>query len=228
MTVSLLKANDLANEILVSDQQLMVVRKGIKKIYALSDIRRLSTGHKTLLFPLILGGIITPFAFLSYFTYFDFPWIHLIAFFTGFWLLFTGISGKASVSIHIKNSDTVDILLPSISLPLKGFIDFFNDYLATISHGSHGFLVYFDATKDALTQGTTLESSHEKMPVFPLTGYTRNQLLQAFGKHAIHKFTSVDPFLCQGKLKFIPDAERVDIRPILEGPIPPSAISPDS
>jgi hypothetical protein len=53
--VYLLKDGDTSNMAMVTDEKLMLVRNGKKMLFSLAKVKRLSSGNKKQLFPLIMG-----------------------------------------------------------------------------------------------------------------------------------------------------------------------------
>lgn len=217
--VYLLSEDDDKNQALISDDKLLVIRKGNKQSWDLSNISALKTENKKLLFPLILGGIITPFAFLSYFVNLFHPWIHLLSILSGIFLFYYGWMGKSTLTIIFKNNDESHFYLPSISKNLHAFIDYVNTLQNKKVDTALRDLLFFEVEKK---NETILFSKSTKIinhDLFPLFGYTYNQLRK--GEKSIYedKICIINPREAGREIKFAFDQETNQMRPKLEGPV---------
>ena len=188
--VYLLSESDNKNKIYVSEDKLLVIRKSVAKVYSLSDLSRLKTETKKMLFPLIVGGILTPFAFVSFFVNLFMPWIHLISILGGILLFYLGWAGKSVLTIIYKDGDELICYLPSVSKNLQAFIDFINLSLLEDPVTSLGKLIYFELDLQYVNS-LFGKSGGDENQIFPLYGYTYNQIVQS-GK-SINKLIAIDP-----------------------------------
>lgn len=217
--VYLLTVDDDKNQAMISDDKLLVIRKGHKQSWDLNYISVLKTENKKLLFPLILGGIITPFAFLSYFVNLFHPWIHLLSIMSGIFLFYFGWMGKSALTIVFKNNDESHFYLPSISKNLHAFIDYVNTLQNKRVDAALLDLLFFEVEKKheaALFSKSTKIINHD---LFPLFGYTYNQLRE--GEKSIYedKIFIINPMEAGREIKFAFDQETNQMRPKLEGPV---------
>lgn len=215
--VYFLSENDEKNKLLVSDEKLLVVRKNQRKTYLLATLAKLKTEIKKYLLPLILGGIITPFAFLSYFINLFHPWIHLLSVLSGMLLFYIGWAGKHAFTVVYKNGDEDIYYLPTVSKNLLAFIDFANSLLRNPSSTIHGNLVYFEV--DQLRQAELFAASPEgASPLFPLWGFTHDQLQKNRGVD-LSNIVAINAQKAGREIKFSFDLDSNQMRPSLDGPI---------
>jgi len=216
--VYFLSENDEKNKLLISDQKLLVIRKNHKSIHALPKIASLKIEVKKYLFPLILGGIITPFAFLSYFVNIFHPWIHLLSVMLGMLLFYIGWTGKSAFTIVFKNTEEEIYYLPSVSKNLLAFVDFVNSLLKDRPTSIHENLMYFEVEKQnqALLFGESINSNFQ---MFPLLGYTFRQLKNNRRTIKLSNIIAINPQKSGREIKFSYDLASGQMRPKLDGPI---------
>ena len=217
--VYLLSEGDNKNKVMISDDQLLVIQKNQKHIFLLANIKVLQTEDKKLLFPLILGGIITPFAFLSYFVNLFNPWLHLFLIMGGLLLLYIGWTGKPSFTIVLKNGDERNYYLPLISNNLLAFIDFANTIQANISGAGLGNLLFFEVENHAANNLFDENSVLKNSPFFPIYGFTIRQLQNEGKSIYADNIYSIDPLKSGREIKFEFDLNTNQMRPKLEGPV---------
>ena len=218
--VYLLSESDNKNKIYVSEDKLLVIRKSVAKVYSLSDLSRLKTETKKMLFPLIVGGILTPFAFVSFFVNLFMPWIHLISILGGILLFYLGWAGKSVLTIIYKDGDELIYYLPSVSKNLQAFIDFINLSLLEDPVTSLGKLIYFELDLQYVNS-LFGKSAGDENQIFPLYGYTYNQIVQS-GK-SINKLIAIDPSKAGIEIKFLYDPKSDLMRPTVEKPVLPES-----
>lgn len=217
--VYLLSEGDNNNKVIISDDQLLVIRKNHKKLILLKSISILKSENKKLLFPLILGGIVTPFAFLSNFTNLFHPLIHLISILGGMFLFYIGWIGKSAFTIVFKNGDEADFYLPSISKNLQAFIDFVNTLQTDTGDSSIRNLLFFEVEKEheEALFGTSkiIKNKH----LFPLFGFTYRQLKLESKSFFEENIIAINPIKAGREIKFSFDLKSNKMRPKLEGPV---------
>lgn len=216
--VYLLSEGDQKNRAMVSSEHLLVVRKGVKHLYALKRITKIETGIKKSLLPLFLGGIFTPFALLSYFTNMFQPLVHLIATLLGMFLFYIGWSGRATLTIKLSNNLEEHILLPVISNNLLAFIDFVQGLINGKNRSSLTGMIFFEEDKTGIFSG-----EDDSSVTFPIAGYTYQQIikLQKTGENLI----AIDPENARREVKFIFDTAINEMRPTIDGPVDRNAES---
>jgi hypothetical protein len=74
--VFLHREGDQKSMALLSDSGLLVIYKGKRHLFQIENLKECRAEDKKLLFPLIVGGIMAPFAFLSFLIHPMQPWIH--------------------------------------------------------------------------------------------------------------------------------------------------------
>ena len=213
--VYLLSDGDTKNKAIISEDELLVIRKNQKQLFSFKSISSLKIETKKLLFPLILGGIITPFAFLSYFANFFLPWVHLVAILGGMFLYYIGWFGKLSFTIIFKNGDELNYYLPAISNNLQAFIHFVNTLLVDTSDSEVRSLLFFEVENKDILFGNKKIANHP----FPIIGFTYRQLID-MGK-SVHgeKLLAINPAKAGVEIKFTYDLKTNQMRPMLEGPV---------
>ena len=213
--VYLLSEDDNKNKAIISEDQLLVIRKNQRQLFSFKSISSLKSENKKLLFPLILGGIVAPFAFLSYFANFFLPWIHLVAILGGMFLFYTGWLGKSSFTVVFKNGDELNYYLPAISKNLQAFIYFVNTLLVDTSDPGLRDLLFFEVEKEDFLFGNKKNTDNQ----FPIVGFTYRQLTE-IGKSVYgDKLLAINPAKAGKEIKFIYDLKTNQMRPELEGPV---------
>ena len=214
--VFLLSEGDPDNKMMISEDQIMIIRKGRKKIYVLQDIEKLKIENKKLLLPIIAGGIISPLAVLSYFVNMFHPLLHLISVMAGLFLFYIGWAGKSSLTIK-KRSYELNYYLPSISKNLEAFIEYVNALIKYPNNSDQRALLFFDLKKDSNT--IIKNSKSENLSLFPILGYTYEQLQEQLEKQNFTKVGAIDPSKAGREIKIVYDPKTNQMRPNLEGPV---------
>jgi len=217
--VYLLSDGDNKNKILISDEELLVIHKNQKHLFPLNNVKKLETQNKKLLFPLIAGGIITPFAFLSYFVNLFLPWIHLISIMLGSLLFYIGWNGTSTLTIISKNGEELNFYLPSISRNLLAFIDYANMFLRDDQNTAYRDLLFFEIEKKRLKYLTDPETINTTPEIFPLLGYTYHQLKLLSKPLNVPNLVAIDPTNSGQEIKFVFDLKTNQMRPRLDGPV---------
>lgn len=217
--VYLLSEGDNKNKVLISDDQLLVIQKNQKQHFALKNLSMLKSEDKKMLFPLILGGIITPFSFLSYFINLYHPWVHLLSIMSGMFLFYYGWIGKSAFSIVLKNGNEKIFYLPSISKNLQAFIDFVNTLLEEKHDSGMSQLLFFEIEKKYEGLLVEKDQKNENQHLFPLFGFTYNQLRSVKKSFSGNKIIAINPTEAGREIKFFFDHKNNELRPKLEGPV---------
>lgn len=220
--VYFLSENDEKNKLLVSEEKLLVMRKNHRKVYLLPALAHLKTEVKKYLLPVILGGIITPFAFLSYFINLFHPWIHLLSVLLGMLLFYIGWAGKSAFIVTYKNGDEDLYYLPSVSKNLLAFMDFVNSLLKNLPSTFHGNLVYFevDQTRQIELFG---ELTDRNSTLFPLMGFTLDQLRKNKNLITNSNIVAINAQKAGREIRFSFDERIKQMRPTLDGPVLPQS-----
>ena len=217
--VYLLSEDDNKNKIMISNDQLLVIRNNRKQLTSLNSISILKTENKKLLFPLIVGGIATPFAFLSYFVNIFHPLIHLISILGGMFLFYIGWVGKSAFTIVFKNGDELNYYLPSISINLLAFIDFFNTLQTDTSDSGLLDFLFFEVEKEYEDTLFGKDENRQNRQLFPLFGFTYKQLKHNNKSIYGETLFAINPIKAGREIKFSFDLKSNQMRPILEGPV---------
>lgn len=215
--VYLLAEGDDKNKAMISDEKLMVIQKGGKRSWDLNTISMLKTENKKLLFPLILGGIISPLAFLSFFANLFHPWFHLLTIMGGLFLLYFGWVGKSVLTIVFRNNNELNYYLSSISHNLSAFIDYVNMLQNKVGDESLRDLLFFEKKHESMLFGSSTKL--EGQEIFPIFGYTYKQTGEQGKSLHINNMVIIDPSKTGREIKFEYDLDSGQMRPKLEGPI---------
>ncbi len=215
----LLAEHDIGNKVMISDDQILVVYKKKRTLFTLKSIKSLKTERIKLLFPLVLGGIITPFAFLSFFVNLFYPWIHLTAIMLGLLLFYTGWSGKYSFTIVFKNGDEIHHYLTSISNNLEAFIDFVNTQRLKVSTINAPLLDALFFELDKKHEDVFFGQKNVNQTLFPIFGYTYQQLHKLGKSISDSGIICINPVTSGREIKFHFDLNTNMMRPRLEGPV---------
>ena len=217
--VYLLSEGDNKNKAIISDDQVLVIRKNQRQLFSFKSISSLKSEYKKLLFPLILGGIVAPFAFLSYFANFFLPWIHLVGILGGMFLFYTGWLGKSSFTIVFKNGDELNYYLPAISKNLQAFIYFVNTLLVDTRDPGLRDLLFFEIEKENEDILFGNEENIDNQIQFPIVGFTYRQLTDMDKSFYGDKLLAINPTKAGREIKFMYDLRTNQMRPKLEGPV---------
>ncbi len=217
--VYLLSEGDDDNKLAITDELLLVNHNKQKSLFLLSQIVHLKAENKKMLFPLIVGGIITPFAFLSYFTNMFLPWIHLVSMLAGMFLFYVGWSGKSSLTILLKNRGEENFYLQSISRNLWAFIDFVNNLLSNKSNSVLSTFLFFEIEKENVDTFFGLSSKTENVSFYPVLGYTFGQWEKNNKRLEVENLIIVNPMLAGMEVKFSFDMNTNQMRPQLNSPV---------
>ena len=204
----------------ISEDQLLVIRNSKRSVFSLNSLSGLRIETKKMLFPLIMGGIITPFAFLSFFVNLFMPWIHLVSVLVGLLLFYIGWAGKHALTIVYLNGDEKNYYLPSISKNVEAFIEFAYDVLRRDSKSIYSKLLFFDLDA-SLVDPFFGKNNVSQDQLFPVFGYTFSQL-KLSGK-SIYELTAVDPAKAGAEIRFAFDEQANRMRPLVEQALLPES-----
>lgn len=213
--VYLLKDGDTSNTAMVTDEQLMLVRNGKKMLFSLAKVKRLSSGNKKQLFPLIMGGIVAPFAFLSYFTNMFHPFFHLVFTLLGLLLFYIGATGRAALIVTMSKGEEDFVYLPSISNNLLAFIDYINGQLINTGDSHLNKFIFIEIDKSSYSW--LYGKNEQKKDKFPCLGYTYRQLIKT--PELRSKTLAINPELAGREIRFVFDVKLNEMRPQIDGPV---------
>ena len=213
--VFLHREGDQKSMALLSDSDLLIIYKGKRHLFRINKLNQLRAEDKKLLFPFIVGGILAPFAFISFFVHPMQPWIHLISIIGGLVLLYIGWSGRPALVVIQKNKDEFIAYLPSISIHLRAFMDYTNELISYGDGQKYGLLIFFLLREDMIK--SLFDINQADKVVFPMYGLTYQQL--KLHKRTDGKIVAIDPLLCGREIKFEYDAVTKLFRPVIEGPL---------
>jgi hypothetical protein len=210
--VFLLSEGDRKNMAMISDEHLMVVRKGKKHLFPLLKISAVQAEVKKSLLPLFIGGIFTPFALLSYFSNMFHPMVHLVATLLGMLLFYIGWIGRPVLIIRQRGNLEELFFLPRVSSNLRAFLDYLTDIIKTNDSTALSGMIFFD--KDLKGLFTSEGNEDDTYPIF---GYTYKQFYKWKKDRAC--IIVIDPVKAGREVKLLFDPETREMRPAVDGPI---------
>jgi len=211
---------DSNNMMMLTDEKMMLKNKGKKQVYDLSAVKSLGTGNKKLLLPVLLGAVIAPFSFISYFTNIFHPMIHLIFTLLGLLLFFIGWMGRSTLVIYLPRGHEDFIFLPSITKNLNAFIEYANHQLRMEGNTTYKDLIFLEKDTHGMHWLYDEKSKEKRFPVF---GYTYQQVRQH--PDLMGKVIAIDPFQAKREIKFEFDNTTKMMRPKIEGTIDKKSIN---
>jgi hypothetical protein len=214
--VFLHREGDQKSMALLSDSGLLVIYKGKRHLFHTENLKECRAEDKKLLFPLIVGGIMAPFAFLSFLIHPMQPWIHFVSIVTGLILLYHGWTGKPAMVILLKNKEEVIFYLSSISMNLQAFMDFANMMISPGNQQLFSSLIYIEWPGEI---DSLFNFDQPRSTIFPLYGYTYQQL--STRKEPNENLIAIDPMQSGREIKFEYDSATRLFRPQIDGPLRP-------
>lgn len=218
--VFLLKSDDKKNQAFLSDEKLMVIRNGKKYLFSINEIALLASETKKMLMPLLVGGVLAPFSFLSYFTNIFHPLLHLLFTLTGLLLFYVGWVGKHTLTIKKKKGDEDFIFLPGITRNLKAFIDYTNTQLNSRSYAQLADLVFI--SREDIDVGTLTGFAEASQAFTPVKGFTYHQMIRH--RKNFDDYFAIDPILAGREIKFEYDRGIDELRPCIDHPVRKEAV----
>ncbi|MDZ7607587.1 MAG: hypothetical protein U5K79_18810 [Cyclobacteriaceae bacterium] len=216
--VFLLREGDQKSMALLSDSGLLVIYKGKRHLFQTESIKQCRAEDKRLLFPLIVGGIMAPFAFLSFLIHPMQPWVHLVSIIAGMVLFYIGWTGKPAMVILLKNKEEVIFYLPSISMNLQAFMDFANMMISPGNKQLFSSLIYIELP---VGSESLFNTEQPVSTLFPLFGYTYQQLSARM--ESMTNLIAIDPMQSGREIKFEYDSATQLFRPQIDGPLRPES-----
>lgn len=122
------KENDKNNRCLLSEDFLIIVRKGKITTMELSYIRSLSIESRKMMLPLIAGGVFSSLSVIAIAKGLFNPWIILIWFMLNLALFYWGWIGHGALTIELQGFHQ-DFPIRHKGKNLKAFVIFTNDFL---------------------------------------------------------------------------------------------------
>jgi hypothetical protein len=124
------KEGDENNMITLDKEKLSVIKNGKRNEFDISDMLQASAGHKRLLLPLILGGIISPLSLIAIYENTFSPFLLLAVFFAGLFLLYLGITGSEVLIVYFSKGKEEHVFLRSIPENVSRFLFFLNMFIS--------------------------------------------------------------------------------------------------
>lgn len=224
-SVYLKQSGDEQNKMLLTDRDLVVIYRGKEYVFSHSLFNGLEVGYRKYLFPLIIGGILLPLSFLAIATH-DFSPFYLILFLlTGFYLIYTGWSGSPVLSIMYEPKE-FDFPLFHISDNLKAFIAFTNAYLLNSADSEERRRYLFLLADEDLEKQSGETEQDLQVPKLNLPAMTWYQWHREDQKKEDEKTVFViDLFKIKTKVFYEYDKTTHELRPLVEWPVNPEALS---
>ena len=164
---------DINNICLLTNDNIIIVKKGKEHSFDLKDILQIEIKHKVLLLPAVSGGILMPLFLVGTFNNMGDLWVMMSLAFGGLMLLYYGLAGSDTLSITTKVKE-YDIFILHPQKELRRFVDFVNTVGLSPFGPENYFCIVMDDYQWAVTQ------SAGKFAVLPegKTLYGRNNLPQ--------------------------------------------------
>jgi hypothetical protein len=125
----LLQHGDTTHQAILTTQSLEITQKRRREYFDLSSVKSIELVYRKILFPLVIGGIITPLAGLALFT--SYGPIHFIfaLFFLGLFLFYYGITGTQSIVVT-TSWKVFDFFVRDTSPQLEAFVRYTSNVVA--------------------------------------------------------------------------------------------------
>ncbi|UII32503.1 hypothetical protein LVD17_01450 [Fulvivirga ulvae] len=123
------KNGDNKNVCYLTKENLLIRYRNRLESFNHEAINSISFEHKILLFPLVIGGIITPLSVHGLLNTFINPWILLISMVSGLFLMYYGWEGSSTMTIKTKVKD-YDFFIRQVSANLKAFAEYVQHYIS--------------------------------------------------------------------------------------------------
>ena len=221
--VFLHKLNDNKNRILLTSDDLIIIRKSKAHFYKLGDIKSLAFHERRLLLPLVAGGILTPLGIVAMFGNYFNPYLVVLLILTGIYLLYEGLNDRWSLTVHgFSNEENFPLFF--VSDNLRAFVDFVNGHLPhandQVRNQGYIYLVLpLDLWNAYLSEDSfDLGSSSQK-------AYTWQQWVKS-GRDHDHGGVALtlDPLLAPLRIEYHYDQDSGVLRPHVYGNVPKGAV----
>ena len=136
------KKGDEKNMLILDKEKLSLVKNGKRDDYDISDMQQASKGHKRLLLPLILGGVVSPLSIIAIYDNSFSPFILLAVLFIGLLLLYIGQTGSDVLIFHHSRGKEEYVFLRSIPDNVDKFLFFLNMFLSQKWENQQGPVFY--------------------------------------------------------------------------------------
>ena len=127
------------NRIYLTDDSVILVRKGKSQVYPKKTVRNVLLRHRMFLIPIIAGGIMAPLAITAMISQIGYPWLLLLLMLGGFFLFYHGIQGGPAVSVFTNVKD-YDTFIPAITPSLRSFVSYLTWQLKSRDDFLYAFL----------------------------------------------------------------------------------------
>ncbi len=211
---------DKDNTCELTDQRLLVRKKGRVYEYLIGRVRSLQINRRKLLIPIIFSGIFTPLIAVGFFEGFFHPVIAALFMVTGIFTFYLGWMGQEVFTIEHDQGHT-DFSIDHAGQNLLAFIDFTNDYLEQVPMEFQS--VYLFSPADIESSKT--EDILTIPPPYELYTYQHlKEYLQASSGQPEGMIWAIDPLKTEGQIKYEPSKEDGRLRPVLKEKINRNAV----
>lgn len=144
------REGDKKNMLTLDKDKISIVKNGKKDDYDITDMQQASKGHKRLLLPLIIGGVVSPLSIIAIYENTLSPFILLAVLFAGLMLLYIGQTGSEVLIFQHSKGKEEYVFLKSIPDHVVKFLFFLNMFLAQKWENQKGPLFYhqFDSEEN--------------------------------------------------------------------------------
>ena len=147
---------DERNVLKLDNLNLTIRKRGRIRKFTISEIDHISLGHKRLLLPFIIGGILSPLALIAIYENAYPPFLLLSLFFVGLFLLYLGWTGSDVISIHVSTDKLDQVFVRNIPYHVSRFFDFFNTFISKSNEAQYFYHILKKPNRDEIPD-TTIE-----------------------------------------------------------------------
>ena len=178
------------------------------------------SAHKKILFPLVVGGITTPFCLLAIWNQFFDPWLMLTFFIGGLYMAYYGWVGSCTLTVKTKLKE-YDFFINKVTSNLKAFITYVNDSLPQYANREEAKKFYLKLPKEDWNKAKeekriTIQGDKQKL-------YTFRQYKGLPGTTGWVTLV-VDPEKLPGEVRFLREGEDTEMFPYVFDNIPLAAV----
>ena len=121
------KEGDQNNALYLSKDHLFVREKGVLSNFEIDAIQNITFGHRVILLPIIIGGILAPLSLHALLNHYYNIWLLFSLVLVGVMLIYYGIQGTEVITLHtaVKN---YDYFISSKSLNLESYVSYVKAY----------------------------------------------------------------------------------------------------
>lgn len=216
----ILQDGDENNTCELTDQRLIVRRRGKVSEFPVEQVNSLQINQRRLLIPIIFSGIFTPLIAVGFFEGFFHPVIAALFIISGIFTFYLGWLGQQVLTIEHSQGHT-DFPVHGTGRNLLAFINFTNDYLQDLPVEFRSVFLLHETSQEfpECNDITVLNPPYELYSYHHLKEY-----LQVNSDKSRSTIFAIDPLKTGGQVKYELVKNECRLRPVLNGKINPKAI----